>query len=145
MRLSASWMASALMVIGVSAWYPDRYPPPQTSDQGTYPLPANDIWWWSMKTCSNFFVLGPTPAPRGDIWRWPLKLKRVRFPSGHTIHKILLEYWLVYNCAKVTIGFFHNSRLNLPSQNDEVPFIGPITSKNIGAKKQKQPLRLLSE
>ena len=37
------------------------------------------------------------------------------------------------------------SLLNLFSQNDKVPFVGPETSPNCGAKRQNQPLRLLYE
>ena len=69
------------------------YPPPKkgmvvpltlwTSDLG--PL-AGGIWWWSLETRSNFFILG---LPRSNIWWWPLKLKHKRAVC------ILLESFLV--------------------------------------------------
>ena len=50
-------------------------PPPQTWNLGTYPLPPTDIWWLSLKTCSDLFSLGPnlrTPplvlTPCGGHW-----------------------------------------------------------------------------
>ena len=64
-------------------WVPTWIKRPPTWDMGTYPLPllpASDIWWSSLETCSNLFTAGP-PSPTGtDIWWWPLK--QVRLASG---------------------------------------------------------------
>ena len=39
--------------------YPSTLPLPQIPDM----RPATDIWWSSLKTCSNLFTWGPTPRP----------------------------------------------------------------------------------
>ena len=38
---------------------PPPHPPPDIRT-GDLPLP-NDIWWWSLETCLNLFIWGPTP------------------------------------------------------------------------------------
>ena len=41
---------------------------------GPNPSPTSDVWWWSLKTCSNLFMWGPTPPPgvtsSGGNWNW---------------------------------------------------------------------------
>ena len=49
--------------------------------------PVSDIWWWSLQTCSNLFIWGPT-LPSNDIWWWQLKFKHLRFPRGRCA-----SYW----------------------------------------------------
>ena len=39
------------------------------------PSPSSDICWWSLETCSNFFILGPNLpipglTPGGTSWNW---------------------------------------------------------------------------
>ena len=33
------------------------------------PLPASDIWCWSLETCSKLFIWGPNPYPHPQITR----------------------------------------------------------------------------
>ena len=73
---------------------------------GTYHSspPVSDTWWWSLQTCSNLFIWGPTilsplmtpggdhwrpvqtcsfedQSPLSDIWWWQLKLKHYGFQA----------------------------------------------------------------
>ena len=40
-----------------------------TLPQNTLPSPSTDIWWSSLKTCSNLFIWGPNVYPH---WYWHL-------------------------------------------------------------------------
>ena len=51
------------------------------------PPPASDIWWSSLKTCSNLFIWG---HPQNNIWWW----SHVWFTNGWYI-----SYWNAFLCS----------------------------------------------
>ena len=67
--------------------------PPRTWDLTVFlPSPTSDIWWPSLKTCSNLFTSGPPPPP---VLTWHLVTIEARKASKRPI-RILLECFLVY-------------------------------------------------
>ena len=62
-----------------------------------YPAPSDsDSWWWSLDTCSNLFIWGPspppppTPPPEWNLW-WTLK-----HTVSRQVVRILMECFLVF-------------------------------------------------
>ena len=78
---------------------------------GPNPLPASDIWWPSLETCSSLFIrphctetlLGVTSC---GCWRNYGQRKRAV--------RILLECFLVLNCANFTLTFIMGMIHNFP-------------------------------
>ena len=56
---------------------PGSNPSENTPSEQNHPhehAPASNMWWWSLETCSNLLISGPTQPPgetrKGGNWNW---------------------------------------------------------------------------
>ena len=90
---------------------------PQVFRPGHLPLPATDIWWSSLQTCSTLFTWGPTQPPRC----WHLLVATETYTIGKRAVLILLEWCLVPDGSRLLRVFLISKQLDRFSSS-LVPF-----------------------
>ena len=94
---------------------------PPTPDMGPQRLPASDIWWPPLKTCSKLFTLRPTPPPNRSCNLMAVEAGMVSTSGWYA------SYWNAFLC---TVRPRYVTQMSIPFVY--VAFLPPATKLGQG-------------